>query len=121
MLLKKQNFLFFIGANVVDISGPFVCPLSGIFLFLRLNKILVAASLGHCREPYAFKVTFYVLRFFALFVADPWVGNATRGLERGISVINKVQRTRHIASTVAPAFHLVLRRTVSQFIWKSIS
>ena len=121
MLLKKQNFLFFIGANVVDISGPFVCPLSGIFLFLRLNKILVAACLGHCREPYAFKVTFYVLRFFGLFVADPWLGNATRGLERGISVISKVQRTRHIASTVAPAFHLVLRRTVSQFIWKSIS
>ena len=45
-----------------------------------------------------------MLRFFGLFVADPWLGNATRGLERGISVINKVQRTRHIASTVAPAF-----------------
>ena len=69
----------------------------------------------------AFKVTIHVLRFVGLFVADPWVGNATKGLERVISVINKVQRIRHIASTVAPAFHLVLRRTVSQFIWKSIS
>ena len=69
----------------------------------------------------AFKVTIHVLRFFGLFVADPWLGNATRGLEWGISVISKVQRTRHIASTVAPAFHLVLRRTVFQFIWKSIS
>ena len=52
LLLKKQNFLLFIGANVVDISGPFCSPLSGKFLFLRLNKILVAASLGHSREPY---------------------------------------------------------------------
>ena len=52
----------------------------------------------------AFKVTIHVLRFFGLFVADPWLGNATRNLERGISVISKVQRTRHIASTVAPAF-----------------
>ena len=46
----------------------------------------------------AFKVTIHVLGFFGLFVADPWLGNATRGL------ISKVQRTRHIASTVAPAF-----------------
>ena len=69
----------------------------------------------------ALKVTIHVLRFFGLFVADPWLGNTTKGLERGISVITKVQRTRHIASTVAPAFHLVLRRTVSQFMWKSIS
>ena len=45
-----------------------------------------------------------MLRFFGLFVADPWLGNASRGLERGISVISKVQRTRHKASTVAPAF-----------------
>ena len=52
----------------------------------------------------AFKVTIHVLRFFGLFVADPWLGNATRGLERGISVISKVQRTRHIASSVALAF-----------------
>ena len=52
VLLLKKNFLFFIDANVFDISGPFCCPLSGKFLFLRLNKILVAASLGHSREPY---------------------------------------------------------------------
>ena len=52
----------------------------------------------------AFKVTIHVLRFFGLFVAGPWLGNATRGLERGISVISKVQRTRHIASTVRRLF-----------------
>ena len=51
-LAQKNNFFFFIEAKVVDISGPFGCPLSGIFLILRLNKIFVAASLGHCREPY---------------------------------------------------------------------
>ena len=45
----------------------------------------------------AFKVTIHVLRFVGLFVADLWVGNATKGLERVISVINKVQRIRHIA------------------------
>ena len=90
MLLKKFFFIDFIGANVVDISGPFGCHLNGKFLVLRLNKILVAASLGHCRELMAFKVTIHVLRFFYLFVVDPWLGNATKGLERGISVISKV-------------------------------
>ena len=70
-------------------------------LFLSFNKILVAAILGNFR---AFKVTIHVLRVFVLFVADPWLGNAADGLERDISVITKVQRTRHIASTVAPAF-----------------
>ena len=38
----------------------------------------------------AFKVTIHVLGFFGLFVADPWLGNATRGL------ISKVQRTSYI-------------------------
>ena len=53
----------------------------------------------------AFKVTIHVLRFFGLFVADPWLRNATlRGLERGISVISKVQRTRHSLNCSAGFF-----------------
>ena len=52
----------------------------------------------------AFKVTIRVLRFFGLFVADPCKGNATRGLERDISVIAKVQRTRHSLNCIAGFF-----------------
>ena len=69
----------------------------------------------------AFKVTIHVLRFFGLFVADSWLGNATRGLERGISVISKVQRSRHIASTVAPAFSFSSKTYCFSFTLKSAS
>ena len=96
-------FFFFLGPTSLMSRVRSVAPQLACckILFLRFNKILVAAILGNLR---AFKVTFHVLRFFGLFVSDPWVGNAANGLERDISVITKVQRTWHIASTVAPAF-----------------
>ena len=118
--------------HLVTISSSFLGPTSLIsrvrsvapqlacckLLFLSFNKILVAAILGNFR---AFKVTIHVVRFFALFVADPWLGNAANGLERSISVITKVQRLETQPQLQRWRFRLVLRRTVSQYhngIWR---
>ena len=40
---------------------------------------------------------FKVTESFGLSVADPGLGNATKGLKKDVSLITKVTRTRHIA------------------------